>query len=60
MLLIAKDACCNDGKKEFARVDDYYEFYSYINTLIPTERCFYECIETGKPVKFHFDYDCKK
>jgi hypothetical protein len=27
--------------------------------LIPSERCFYECIETGKPVKLHFDYDYK-
>ena len=57
--LIAKDKCIDDGKKEFARIEDFNEFYNYINMLIPSERCFYECIETGKPVKLHFDYDYK-
>ena len=28
--------------------------------LIPSERCFYECIKAGIPVKFHRDFDCKK
>ena len=54
--LIAKDKCVDDGKKEFARIEDFNEFYNYINMLIPSERCVYECIETGKRVKFHFDY----
>ena len=57
--LIAKDVTINDGKKEFARIEDFNELHNYINMLLPSERCFYECIETGKPVKLHFDYDYK-
>ena len=54
---IAKDKCIDDGKKRFACIDDFDEFHNYINMLIPSERCFYECIEAGIPVKFHLDFD---
>ena len=57
--LIARDVYENDGKKQFARIDDFPEFSSYIQTLPLEERCFYECIEENKPVKWHLDFDCK-
>jgi hypothetical protein len=57
--LIAHDVCENDGKKQFAHIDDFPEFSSYLQTLPLDERCFYECIEENKPVKWHLDFDCK-
>ena len=56
--LIARDISI-DGKKEFARIDDYTEFYSYLLTLPLDERVYYECIEENRPVKWHLDFDCK-